>query len=899
MADLPLLLAGPIVRRVEPKLTSVWVALRDESRVKLELWESDVTSTSDPGQLVATERETFGTASADTIRIGDKLHLALVTWEGTDAKVLKRGTRYAYNVTFTPKGGGDAADLSSLKLLKTDADAPAPVEALGYEDNMLPTFVTVPEGLVNLKIAQGSCRKTFGSGDDALAFLDGIIEKHRTTVEKRPQQLFLTGDQIYADEVAEMLLPAIVEVGHELIGKSGDGPWERVAVKVPGSDRQLWPADLKHFPAARRQNLVHDAAHFTSSHAHSHLLSFGEFCAMYLFAWSNAVWPESLATKEAIYADPGDDVPAVHDLLTPLDDDSEDDGLEKLKGAYAARRKEVEQFRRALPKARRVLANVATYMINDDHEVTDDWYLTERWRHQVLSTTLGRYILGNALAAYGLFQAWGNDPEAFSRGPNKEFLDKTTALFPANTDGPVDAAHAELQTLVGMVNDPLATPDEFVHWYFTVGGPNHTVIGLDTRNWRKGRSLYSPPALIAESMLEKQITETTRPQGKEVTFVISPVPVLGLPTIEEIIQKGYTLYLDVDRAFGNGVGAADKDPEPWSYEPYAFENLLERLRDHERIIFLSGDVHYAFAADLDYWQKGAGDALEARARFVQFTSSALKNVENSLITLASVPIAQFVFENLEAPVARLVWNEVDPAPVTPPDGGRLPAKVRNRLEVSPVLLGTKGYPEGSTVARTPDRAWRFRLMRDGRPDGERPEPIRHLALPEDFDPEGDPEAIASAYTEMLARHQHSLRRSDPRLVLFDSNVGVVSFERVTSVTLSESALSQLRSEGDLDEATLDALTDLKDRPILEENFAAVLKAHLGVHRGLSAAQTNAVKAKASTETDVLAARHRLFAVHPLKPNEAEVYTQQLVSLNLTTESPPTIEIVEDEEEVPA
>jgi len=37
--SLPLLLAGPILRRVEPTLVSVWVALRDPCNVLLKVWE--------------------------------------------------------------------------------------------------------------------------------------------------------------------------------------------------------------------------------------------------------------------------------------------------------------------------------------------------------------------------------------------------------------------------------------------------------------------------------------------------------------------------------------------------------------------------------------------------------------------------------------------------------------------------------------------------------------------------------------------------------------------------------------------------------------------------------------------------------------------------------------------
>jgi hypothetical protein len=49
-------------------------------------------------------------------------------------------------------------------------------------------------------------------------------------------------------------------------------------------------------------------------------------------------------------------------------------------------------------------------MIFDDHDVTDDWNLTARWRHRVHASPAGRRIVANALAAYWAFQGWGNDP---------------------------------------------------------------------------------------------------------------------------------------------------------------------------------------------------------------------------------------------------------------------------------------------------------------------------------------------------------------------------------------------------------------------------------------------------------------------------------------------------------
>ena len=72
-------------------------------------------------------------------------------------------------------------------------------------------------------------------------------------------------------------------------------------------------------------------------------------------------------------------------------------------------------------------------MICDDHEVSDDGFITGAWRSRVLASTLGRAMVRNALIAYVLFQAWGNTPEAFNTPgtPEAQFL----ALVPKLFDG--------------------------------------------------------------------------------------------------------------------------------------------------------------------------------------------------------------------------------------------------------------------------------------------------------------------------------------------------------------------------------------------------------------------------------------------------------------------------------
>ena len=61
---------------------------------------------------------------------------------------------------------------------------------------------------------------------------------------------------------------------------------------------------------------------------------------------------------------------------------------------------------KTLPKVRRALANIPTYMIFDDHDVTDDWNMTLKFCNAVYNSDLGRRVVQNALVAYALC-LWG------------------------------------------------------------------------------------------------------------------------------------------------------------------------------------------------------------------------------------------------------------------------------------------------------------------------------------------------------------------------------------------------------------------------------------------------------------------------------------------------------------
>ncbi len=847
---LPLILAGPIVRRVTARSVSVWVALAEEANVTLSIWDKVIATGTDTALYSPTDPVLY-TASLHTLRMGSKLHVALVTINlPAPAAPLFPGKLYSYNLSFTPASGN--ADLKSLGLLLDkfpSSTDPAPNLALGYKPGFLPSFVLPPVTIDKLNLAHGSCRKMHGPGKDTLAVLDTLIQQaiNDNDPDKRPHQLFLTGDQIYSDEIPTLLLPYINDLGNQLLGLTED-----LSVKKKDGTSGAYPTTMANFPASRRQRIVTHNAKFSTGEGANHLLSFGEFAATYLMGWNNVVWSTELYAEDSVLkAKTGflaiwdtDPLTTVEQDLAPLDADEQkkyanekpEDKTkriakikEKLQDDFDDELKQVLTFRAQLPKVRRVLANVPVYMILDDHEVTDDWYITKDWRDKVLTAPLGVNILRNALMAYTLFQDWGNLPASYSAPAWKaattyaqndyvrptaanghlyiakqgglsggaqpawpttkgvdvgdgaviwreagtdqkaELLNQLPLVFPSGTSGPVTSATDVIDVLFGFnLHDETPPP---VWWHYSVPSSETTTYVLDTRTRRTYDTRYSPPGLLSKSAMDDQIPAD--PQAEKFLIFVSPAPVLGLGLIEELLQPTVTVF-----------SKYEADPEPWSFAPPVFEEFLQRLEKFKRVVFLSGDIHFGLAATLDYWKQG-----EARpTRFIQYVSSGLKNQKFNNEKFLMSGFVQKLLGTLFYPAERLGWAHRAGLQVTNPASKPNQAISRLRLRREPVLLPTDGWPAGSTVNKPPEWSWRVVLAADQRPDdtsaAARPANIRVPSITPDVNPTtGD---ATAAYRKVLARHVDIFKKSVGRRVEWDNNVGIIKFTTDGSGNLTAS-----------------------------------------------------------------------------------------------------------------
>jgi hypothetical protein len=837
--DLPLLLLGPVLRRVDPHGVAVFVATREAASVRVAIYDGQVDVASLPPELAANE--------IATTRFAVAFHAAVVLVSFADTASLLPGHLYSYDVRITPTGGApqslkDLSLLEDVKLkgygTKLPASADVEVVALGYAESRLPSFVTCPAALDELVLAHGSCRMPHGVGHPALQNVDAYIDDLDGAIGGRPHMLFLTGDQIYADDVSAALLPGLNALAIQLLGDVEQVPSPRGGAPLLVNTTVL--------PAGFRQRATGSAG-FTSDWAASHLIGFGEYLAMYCAAWNPALWPllavadssdpglsgdlkksladDATASKRPDLPDPpvalGRPSPdAPDDVITPLYGGTQPaaDALQRAREEFLASKAQLDEFRREVAKVRRLLANVPTYMICDDHDVTDDWFMTGGIRGRNLGNPFGKALVRNALAAHTICQAWGNLPKEWAADADRQALLKGIAgMFPDGWSGglPQSGGTDEVDRVLGLTS---AEAEPVLDFSFGIDGPMHHVRVLDTRMRREYDTAGGSPGLLTQPALDHQLPlgDLEGLPESHVLVVVSPAPVFGPPLLSEIggailVSKHDVFNIarsETERAleedvtglpYGTPVGKQFYDVENWGAHPTAFERLLERLSHHGRVVVFGGDVHYGAAYEMDW--TGAGRT----SRIVHFTSSAARNewkesaaklgapgIVHNLMALNNLATG---LQKIGLPLTRLGWSATLPPVVTGLDTE--PPAVRLRVQTGPVLLSNEMFRTAHSLTRPPDWVWRAAPIVDERGPDDRPPAARVAEPAAELPADG---GGVRQYGDLAAMHVQALRTAAvARGLQFLNNVGVVTFATQDGGIHVSQALLSLRSRQDPNE----------------------------------------------------------------------------------------------------
>ena len=512
----------------------MWLATSQPVRARAEIF--DFGRDHRPGSRL-------GGGESERLQLGPRLFVHLIQ-AAPDGEAFPIGRLLVYDIGFLE---GDDTSRQGLR----DLGLVGRPNGITYGNLPLPSFFLQAEAS-SLNILHGSCRLLHGKGEDALAAADGATARHAEDIARRPSALYLTGDQIYGDDVAGPLIGHVSRLGRELMGDGDD-------TSVPGTIR------LSEVGIYGREKLA-EAAKLTSDTAGNHLFTFGEFAAMYLVAWSADTWPAAFPSASQA-------IPSARWLP----------GLKIMwqRRKYASETQSLARAHKALPAVRRVLANHPTYMIFDDHDVTDDWNLTSAWREGVHQSPTGRRFVANALAAYWAFQGWGNDPDLYDAA----FKDTISGFLTQRGD--IDAATFE------------NTLWSFDRWCFHVPTDPPTIF-LDTRTQREYDSPEGAARLIGRAGRKATMAAVERAghQPGHPLILVSPVPVYGL-ALQERAQKVLKVM----------VGSYAIDLEEWQSNLQGLVDFMKFLIDELKLpscLFISGDVHYGMNLTVAFSWKDQG-----------------------------------------------------------------------------------------------------------------------------------------------------------------------------------------------------------------------------------------------------------------------------------------------------
>ena len=318
-----------------------------------------------------------------------------------------------------------------------------------------------------------------------------------------------------------------------------------------------------------------------------------------------------------------------------------------------------------------------------------------------------------------------------------------------------------------------------VKWHYTYQGAKHRVLAIDNRTRRSFVSFAGAPGNLSFQGMKDLIPEDPQPAEDDVCFVIAPLPVLGPSLLDEVIAPAAFKAFDIIGAFQDKesaktrmIGTNPDAIEAWAFDPVSQEELLQRLAPFQRIIILSGDVHYGSSQKLHYWTKG----VDRPACFAQFTSSGMRNIMPSYIRYISQHFA-FAQKSIrrELRAERLAWRQKEPKPLTFKEDAQPPVFLKHLLDKSPVLIPTFGWPEGTEIAagRDADWSWRSHTVLDERPEADRDPQIRLQPVAP-----GTTERTVAALRAIAARHiQQAKKVNFTRQILFKANIGLVSFDK--------------------------------------------------------------------------------------------------------------------------
>ena len=275
---------------------------------------------------------------------------------------------------------------------------------------------------------------------------------------------------------------------------------------------------------------------------------------------------------------------------------------------------------------RQVLAVLPTYMIFDDHEITNNWNVSPTWRAMALRHGKEQLLI-DGLVAYWVYQGWGN----LARGIAHQEMPLLSIMDEAELSGEdaLEALRSQIRLeLTGKADLP---------WHYTI--PTQPPIFVAnarvhrTAVLENDQSAILAPTRIMDQAQMDEFRLWQRASSTGLSFLVSSVPVL-LPPAIGLAEYGagkrlwYKSIVPL-RWLGRRIARVQQKIaqrlsfDHWPLYSATWQELVQLLNTAEHdVLVLSGDVHFSYAMEAHGRRKKA-------ATLYQFVSTPLQNLLNN------------------------------------------------------------------------------------------------------------------------------------------------------------------------------------------------------------------------------------------------------------------------------
>ena len=274
---------------------------------------------------------------------------------------------------------------------------------------------------------------------------------------------------------------------------------------------------------------------------------------------------------------------------------------------------------------RQVLAVLPTYMIFDDHEITNNWNASSTWLAMALQHGMVQLLI-DGLVAYWLYQGWGN----LARGAANQQMPLLSIMDEAeqSCEDVLEALRTEIrQELHGKTNLPWHYTIPTQPQIFVANARVHRTAVIDTNE----SAILAPSRIMDQAQMD-ELRLWQRASTTGLALLVSSVPVLLPPAIglAEYVAGKRLWYKSIAplHFLGRRIARVQQKLaqrlsfDHWPLYSATWQEFVHVLDTTDQdLLVLSGDVHFSYAMEARGRHKKA-------ATLYQFVSTPLQNLLN-------------------------------------------------------------------------------------------------------------------------------------------------------------------------------------------------------------------------------------------------------------------------------